>query len=751
MNQNQSISHNPSRKRRTRFGSLFQSTSLRNRLLLAFILLALLPVLITGTAASIISTQGLKNEVLSQLDAIASLKETEINTLLDVLQTNLNLISEDQVTQQSIITLLQNTSEEGVSDAQLRNDLINFSKKTGYFIELFIINKDGKIVLSTDPTQEEKIQANQAFFSQGLLGQYIAPPTYEVALANYSIVISEPIKSRTGTTIGVLAGRIDLSTLNKIMQERGGLGAAVETYLVSANYAALTTLQHGEFTLGESYVRTQGATNAIQTKTAGSDSYVDYAGNATFGSYRWIPELQLAVIVEHDQAEALQPSSRVLQTTIALILVTVLAAIFVAFIVTRGITAPITKLVNIAENIAQGNLELQAEVSGDEIGVLATAFNTMSNRLRELIGTLEQRVADRTKALETSTEVSRRLSTILDRKELVAEVVNQVRNAFGYYHTQIYFYDEARENLVMAGGTGEAGRIMLEQFHKLAKGRGLVGRAAENNKTILVTDTTNNPEWLPNPLLPETKSEAVIPISIGDLVLGVLDVQHNIVDGLKREDMDALLSIANQVAIAAQNAQSYTEIQRSQALLSDALKAARLGNWEYDFENDLFHFSDEFYAIFRTSAEKVGGYKISSADYAKHFVHPDDAPLVGTEIQKVLDAKDRLFTTHLEHRIIFSDGEVGYIAVNINVERDGNGKILRWYGANQDITERRRLEEFNRKRAQYQEAINSITQKIQSATTIETALQVTARELGHALGMKPTLVALDAKDFTDLS
>ncbi|MBL8103208.1 MAG: GAF domain-containing protein, partial [Anaerolineales bacterium] len=580
-------------KRRMRFGGLFQSTSLRNRLLLAFILLALLPVLITGTAASIISTQGLKNEVLSQLDAIASLKETEINTLLDVLQTNLDLISEDQTTQQSIIKLLQNTDEEGVNDTQLRNDLVSFSEKTGYFIELFIINADGKIVLSTDTTQEEKIQANQAFFSQGLLDQYIAPPTYEVALANYSIVISQPIKNRTGTTIGVLAGRIDLSTLNKIMLERGGLGAAVETYLVSANYAALTTLQHGEFTLGETYVRTQGATNAIKTKTAGSDSYVDYAGNATFGSYRWIPELQLAVIVEHDQAEALQPSSRVLQTTIALILVTVLAAIFVAFIVTRGITAPITKLVNIAENIAQGNLELQAEVSGDEIGVLATAFNTMSNLLRELIGTLEQRVADRTKALETSTEVSRRLSTILDRKELVAEVVNQVRNAFGYYHTQIYFYDETRENLVMAGGTGEAGRIMLEQFHKLAKGRGLVGRAAENNEPILVTDTTQTPEWLPNPLLPETKSEAVIPISIGDLVLGVLDIQHNIVDSLKREDIDALLSIANQVAIAAQNAQSYTEIQRSQALLSDALKAARLGNWEYDFENDLFHFSDE--------------------------------------------------------------------------------------------------------------------------------------------------------------
>lgn len=295
----------------------------------------------------------------------------------------------------------------------------------------------------------------------------------------------------------------------------------------------------------------------------------------------------------------------------------------------------------------------------------------------------------------------------------------------------------------MAGGTGDAGRKMLERGHKLAPGQGLVGRAATTREPILVSDTSHSADWLPNPLLPETRSEVAIPITIGNQVLGVLDVQHNIVDGLKREDLEALQSIANQVAIAIQNARSYSELQKNQSLLSDALKAARLGNWEYDFENDLFAFSDEFYAIFRTTAEKVGGYKISSADYAKNFVHPDDAPLVGSEIQKVLDAKDRFFTTHLEHRIIFSDGEIGYIAVNINVERDENGKITRWYGANQDITERRRLEETNRKRAEQQEAINQITQKIQSASTIESAMQIASRELGHALGQKPIMVTLN--------
>jgi len=186
----------------------------------------------------------------------------------------------------------------------------------------------------------------------------------------------------------------------------------------------------------------------------------------------------------------------------------------------------------------------------------------MADQLRALIGTLEQGVSDRTRALEASTEVSRRLSTILDQDELVKAVVEEVQSVFNYYHAHIYLYDEAEDFLVMVGGTGEAGETMLSRGHKIQRGKGLVGRAAETKQVVLVPDTAQDPRWLPNPLLPETKSEIAVPIEAAGKVVGVLDVQQNTVNGLTEQDSMLLQSIASQVGIAAQNSRAYAQAQQ---------------------------------------------------------------------------------------------------------------------------------------------------------------------------------------------
>jgi nitrate/nitrite-specific signal transduction histidine kinase len=252
--------------------------------------------------------------------------------------------------------------------------------------------------------------------------------------------------------------------------------------------------------------------------------------------------------------------------TVAIVLV---LSIFLAIGLSRQLTRPFSQLTHIAEQITSGNFETHAEVtSADEIGVLAQTFNTMTARLQVAFDDVRRRSL----AVQTSAEVSRRLSMATNPRQLAVEVVEQVQSAFHYYHAHIYFLEEATGDLIMAGGTGDAGAAMLASGHRVPKGRGLVGRAADTNAPVLVSDVSQSDGWLPNPLLPETKSEAAIPISVGAQVLGVLDVQQNQVNGLTEDDVILLQSIAGQVAISLQNARSYDQ-SRAEAELESLVNS----------------------------------------------------------------------------------------------------------------------------------------------------------------------------------
>jgi HAMP domain-containing protein len=295
----------------------------------------------------------------------------------------------------------------------------------------------------------------------------------------------------------------------------------------------------------------------------GVPSLVSQARVNTLAYEPKVDSLGWRVVAVQDEAEALQPVEQQQRTNILLGVFIVLLASGMAALIAQLLSQPIIRLTNTAVQVAEGDLSARAVVqSNDEIGTLATTFNRMTDQLQESITGLEQRVGERTRALTASVEVSRSLSTVLDPDQLVVEVVEQVRAAFGYYYVQIYLFDDQQNRLYMVGGTGEAGQVLLARGHSLAAGQGLVGRAAATNTPVFIPDVSLAPEWKPNPLLPDTRAEITLPIAIGERVLGVLDVQHDVSDGLVEEDVQVLQSVAYQVAIAIQNAQSFDQARK---------------------------------------------------------------------------------------------------------------------------------------------------------------------------------------------
>ena len=123
--------------------------------------------------------------------------------------------------------------------------------------------------------------------------------------------------------------------------------------------------------------------------------------------------------------------------------------------------------------------------------------------------------------------------------------------------------DESEKTLALAGGTGQAGQELFSRGHTVAVEKGLVGQAATTNAPVLVSDVSEMDTWVANPLLPNTQSELAVPISVGDVVLGVLDVQEDRKDAFSEEDMALLQSVATAAALSLQNARLYALAQQS--------------------------------------------------------------------------------------------------------------------------------------------------------------------------------------------
>jgi GAF domain-containing protein len=164
--------------------------------------------------------------------------------------------------------------------------------------------------------------------------------------------------------------------------------------------------------------------------------------------------------------------------------------------------------------------------------------------------------------VQTASEIAREISSALNLDELLLKAVNLIHDRFNFYHASIFLVVPGENVAVIREATGEAGAQMKRVGHKLPVGsKSIVGYVSGQGESLVVNDTTKDATHLPNPMLPDTRAEAAIPLKVGDRILGVLDVQSTSPYSFRPSDINTFQTLADQLAIAVNNTELFAEIQ----------------------------------------------------------------------------------------------------------------------------------------------------------------------------------------------
>ena len=224
------------------------------------------------------------------------------------------------------------------------------------------------------------------------------------------------------------------------------------------------------------------------------------------------------------------------------------------------------------EVLQQVNLELQLREKE-----LDDTRENLEQRIRERTAVLEQRSTE----LETVAEVTRDIASFRDLETLLSVTVDLIRERFGLYHTGIYIIDDRNEYAVLRAATGIAGQKMLESHHKQRVGEtSAVGYATSTGKLRAILDIDNDVTYIPNPILPNTKSEIALPLRSRNQIIGALDIQSKEPNAFNDQTMKIFLLLADQLVSAFENLQLVKQVETTLQELKTSYQTQTQQAWQ---------------------------------------------------------------------------------------------------------------------------------------------------------------------------
>lgn len=295
----------------------------------------------------------------------------------------------------------------------------------GSMMEAFLLRgSDGMLLVSTDSRQEGKYMDKRPYFINGKKGTFIQNVYYSMSIQQPSMVVSTPLKDKNGETIAVLAGRIDLTQLSRIMEKRSGLNPSEDSYLVNKFNFYVTSPRFGHDYALKKSVNTKGVSEALQHKD-GVGLYPNYRRVMVIGAYQWMPEWDLCLITEIDQAEAFAPVNQLRKTVLGITSLISLIAAGLGWLSAFHVTIPLRRLLDATEKIDAGRLEISLATQGrGEVADLARAFDRMVKRLASTLVSRDR--------LAVEIEERRRVSTLREQAMADLKRSNEELQQFAY-------------------------------------------------------------------------------------------------------------------------------------------------------------------------------------------------------------------------------------------------------------------------------------------------------------------------------
>jgi GAF domain-containing protein len=347
-----------------------------------------------------------------------------------------------------------------------------------------------------------------------------------------------------------------------------------------------------------------------------------------------------------------------------------------------------------------------------------------------------------------TTAIAGRISRRLALDDVLNGAVEQIRDNYpDIYHAQIFLIDERRQDAQLVASTGQIGRLLMERHHSLPVGsQSVIGRVTDSGQTVIARANSQNSVHRRNEFLPDTVVEAAFPLRLGDTIIGALDMQSKIMEAFRDEDVPIFQSLADNIAIAIDNARLFEETERrlhENQLLVEQMRAS-----SEDVQRLNRQLTGRFWEEYLSDKTNVVGLQV---DFTTKTVQPDNSwtPALQDAVnynQVVQERQDGAQIIAVPLRVR------GQIIGAMEFELDESGHL-----SPEDLTlieevgeqlglvaETSRLFEASQRAAQREALVNEIATRLQASNNVEMTLNEAARSLKNSLRAQKVVIRLGA-------